>query len=238
MMALRNYMDHFWLMSFSNAELTDALTSMKQIEDRFNRHYHYPWTFLNDEPFTEEFKNHTTRMASGATEYGLIPTEQWSIPSWIHIDKYQETLVRMKKQEVIYGDSTSYRHMCRYNSGFFWRHEIMMKYDWLVYLFSLRHLVDRADGNGSRYWRVEPSIGFYCDQTYDPFTFMRENNKRYSFVITLPEYITTVETLWPATQEFAKLHPELIAKNNSLGFIAEDPSKEYPARHSSPYRKG
>lgn len=73
-----------------------------------------------------------------------------------------------------------------------------------------------------RYWRVEPSTHFYCDMTYDPFTFMRENNKKYSFVITLPEYRETIETLWSTTQEFAKLHPEYIAENNSLGFISDD----------------
>lgn len=73
-----------------------------------------------------------------------------------------------------------------------------------------------------RYWRVEPSTQFYCDMTYDPFTFMRENNKKYSFVIALPEYRETIETLWSTTQEFAKLHPEYIAKNNSLGFISDD----------------
>jgi alpha 1,2-mannosyltransferase len=62
--------------------------------------------------------------------------------------------------------------------------------------------------------------------TYDPFTFMRENDKKYSFVMTLPEYLSTVETLWETTQEFGKLHPEHIAVNNSLGFVALDPKKE------------
>lgn len=85
----------------------------------------------------------------------------------------------------------------------------------------------RSNGIGAcRYWRVEPSIGFYCDLTYDPFTFMRENGKRYSFVITLPEYRSTIETLWKTTQEFAKMHPEYIAEDNSLGFIADSPGKE------------
>ena len=28
---------------------------MRSLEDRFNRDYKYPWVFLNDEPFTEEF---------------------------------------------------------------------------------------------------------------------------------------------------------------------------------------
>ena len=39
-----------------NKELEDVVFSMKQLEDRFNKNYNYPWVFLNDEPFTEEFK--------------------------------------------------------------------------------------------------------------------------------------------------------------------------------------
>ena len=29
---------------------------MREAEDRFNVKYRYPWMFLNEEPFTEEFK--------------------------------------------------------------------------------------------------------------------------------------------------------------------------------------
>jgi hypothetical protein len=37
-----------------NYELQEALESMRQIEDRFNKRYRYPWTFLNDDDFTDE----------------------------------------------------------------------------------------------------------------------------------------------------------------------------------------
>ncbi|MDC6274601.1 hypothetical protein PP714_11510, partial [Lacticaseibacillus paracasei] len=60
-----------------NWELKDILSSMRSLEDRFNKDYHYPWTFLNDVPFDEDFKRWTTEMASGKTEYGLIPKEDW-----------------------------------------------------------------------------------------------------------------------------------------------------------------
>ena len=113
-----------------NSELIDALKSMKQIEDRFNRNFHYPWTFLNDVPFTEEFINATTHMASGPTEYGVIPVEHWSIPEAIDQEKMKANMEQYHKDQVIYGDSTSYRHMCRFNSGFFFRQNILAKYDW------------------------------------------------------------------------------------------------------------
>jgi alpha 1,2-mannosyltransferase len=39
-----------------NGDIKGVAHSIKQIEDRFNRHYHYPYVFLNEQPFTEEFK--------------------------------------------------------------------------------------------------------------------------------------------------------------------------------------
>jgi alpha 1,2-mannosyltransferase len=45
------------LMLARNSELYEAISSVKAMEDRFNRRYNYPWVFLNDEEFTDEFKS-------------------------------------------------------------------------------------------------------------------------------------------------------------------------------------
>jgi alpha 1,2-mannosyltransferase len=42
------------VMLVRNREIREALSSMRNVEDRFNRRFHYPWTFLNDKPFTKE----------------------------------------------------------------------------------------------------------------------------------------------------------------------------------------
>jgi hypothetical protein len=39
-----------------NKEVYGILSSMQNIEDRFNRGKGYPYIFLNDEPFSQEFK--------------------------------------------------------------------------------------------------------------------------------------------------------------------------------------
>ena len=44
------------LMLVRNSELEDALSSVTQLEERFNKRFGYPWVFLNDEPFSDEFK--------------------------------------------------------------------------------------------------------------------------------------------------------------------------------------
>ncbi|RPA75884.1 glycosyl transferase [Ascobolus immersus RN42] len=185
-----------------NRELQDTLSTMKQIENGFNRKFHYPYTFLNDEPFTEEFIKLTTLMASSRTEYALIPQFDWSTPDWIDQGKFMETRQRMASHGVIYGESEPYRKMCRFNSGFFWRQKVTMKYDW--------------------YWRMEPATHFYCDLPYDPFAYLKEHNKIYGFVQSLPEYLETVETLWPTTQQFIKDNPAFLHPNASLHFVSNN----------------
>jgi alpha 1,2-mannosyltransferase len=84
---------------------------MRQIEDRFNHQFHYPWVFLNDEPFTQEFRILTAGMASGEVEYGLIDNKkEWSTPAWIDTERAQEAMEEMVRKDVIYGGSVSYRY--------------------------------------------------------------------------------------------------------------------------------
>ncbi|OLL24335.1 Glycolipid 2-alpha-mannosyltransferase 2, partial [Neolecta irregularis DAH-3] len=121
-----------------NSELYQMAGSIRQIEDRFNKKFNYPWLFFNDEPFSEEFIRVTSSLVSGPTEYAIVPHAHWSYPEWVDLQKAKEGRDALAAQNVIYGESESYRHMCRYMSGFFHQQEILKKYDY--------------------YWRVEPSI--------------------------------------------------------------------------------
>jgi hypothetical protein len=39
-----------------NSEIEGVLHTLWEIEDSFNSRFHYPYVFLNDVPFSEEFK--------------------------------------------------------------------------------------------------------------------------------------------------------------------------------------
>jgi len=43
-----------------NGDILGAVKSMKQMEDRFNKQFHYPYVFLNEEPFSDQFKECVT----------------------------------------------------------------------------------------------------------------------------------------------------------------------------------
>ena len=39
-----------------NSEVDNAVSSVRELEDRFNHKYGYPWVFLNEQEFSDEFK--------------------------------------------------------------------------------------------------------------------------------------------------------------------------------------
>lgn len=198
-----------------NTDIWDIADSIRNVEDRFNRNYHYDWVFLNDKPFDETFKKVTTALVSGTARYGIIGTDHWSFPDFIDQDKAKAVREDMAERKIIYGDSVSYRHMCRFESGFFFRQPLMNEYEW--------------------YWRVEPSIKLFCDIAYDPFVFMAENKKKYSFVISLFEYAETIPTIWDSAKKFMKLHPEHIPEGNGMDWLSDDDGETYNHCHFVSY---
>ena len=194
-----------------NSDLWEIVKSIRHVEDRFNRKFGYDWVFLNDKPFDDQFKKVTSALISGKTYYGEIPEEHWSFPEFIDQDKAAKVREDMRERKIIYGDSISYRHMCRYESGFFFRHKLLNQFEW--------------------YWRVEPSIELFCDINYDTFKYMKDHGKKYSFVVSLYEYVETIPTLWDSAKAFMKAHPEHIAEGNSMGFLSDDDGDTYNHCH-------
>ncbi|KAL1705570.1 glycosyltransferase family 15 protein [Schizophyllum commune] len=194
-----------------NSDLDSTIQSVRNVEDRFNRKYKYPYVFLNDEPFSEEFKSRLSNIISSTAEFGLVPREHWVQPDWIDEDKASASRKKMEEDNIIYGGSLSYRNMCRFNSGFFFRHPLLDKYRW--------------------YWRIEPDVQFHCDLDFDPFVYMQENNKVYAFTIAMYEFEATIPTLWSTVKDFIKEHPEYVAEDNAMGFLSDNNGDSYNLCH-------
>ncbi|KAJ6630816.1 glycosyltransferase family 15 protein [Mycena sp. CBHHK59/15] len=194
-----------------NSDLNGVVASVQSMEDRFNKNYNYPWVFLNDEPFTDEFKERVSVLTNAPISFGLIPPKHWVQPDWIDEDRARQGRQKLMKQRVIYGGSVPYRNMCRFNSGFFFQHELLQPYRY--------------------YWRVEPDVKFFCDIDYDPFVYMQEHDKIYSFTISLLEWEPTIPTLWDSVKEFMTEHPQYVEAQNSMDFLSNDGGNGYNMCH-------
>ncbi|KXN72203.1 glycosyltransferase family 15 protein [Conidiobolus coronatus NRRL 28638] len=193
-----------------NKELKGWLNSMRELEDRFNRKFNYPYVFLNEQNFTQEFKDGVKSHTKAEVKFGLIPTEHWSIPSWIDKKKAKNA---WDKAWYSYGHSESYRHMCRFESGFFFRHPLLAEYDY--------------------YWRVEPDVHFPCDINYDPFKYMKDNDKMYGFTMTYRDIRDTIATLWTTVSDYVKQEhvKATIPKNNAIKFLRNKEGDDYNTCH-------
>ncbi|UNI19076.1 putative mannosyltransferase ktr4 [Purpureocillium takamizusanense] len=186
-----------------NSEVDDMVQSMVDLERTWNHKFNYPWTFFNDEPFSDEFKTKTQAVTKAKCNYELIPKDHWSTPSWIDDAIYDESTSVLAESGVQYAKKISYHQMCRWNSGMFYKHPALK---------DIRY-----------YWRVEPKVHFFCDVDYDVFAYMYDNNKTYGFTISLYDDPKTLPTLWPETVKFLADNPHhAVHENSALKWLTDD----------------
>jgi mannosyltransferase len=101
-----------------NKELEGVIQSLKSIERHFNRWYHYPYVFLNDGDFDEEFMATVKNYTSAAVEFGKIDNTMWGFPDWVDHEVAKEGIRKQGDAAIMYGGMESYHHMCRFYSGY------------------------------------------------------------------------------------------------------------------------
>ncbi len=111
-----------------NSIIPHVLCSIKLItEDRFNKKFQYPYVFLNEEPFSEEFKSfvhapmlpielpvytsdrRVSELTDAPIQFGLIPHDHWYQPDWVDEEKASAARADMVRNQVIYGGQSNGR---------------------------------------------------------------------------------------------------------------------------------
>lgn len=100
-----------------NKELEGVVQSLKSIERHFNRWWHYPYVFLNDGDFDQEFKDTVVNYTSAPVEFGKIDSSMWGFPDWVDKEVAKEGIRKQGDAAIMYGGLESYHHMCRFYSG-------------------------------------------------------------------------------------------------------------------------
>ncbi|GAA97084.1 glycosyltransferase family 15 protein [Mixia osmundae IAM 14324] len=182
---------------------------MRNVEEIFNNKHQYPWVFLNEQYFSYDWRAKTTLATRAKTHYGLVPAEQWDMPEHINRLKQRLAMIKMAATGIPYGGRLSYRKMCRYMSGYIFRHPLLDRFEW--------------------YWRLEPDVVYSCQVKQDPFLRLERLNKTYGFVITTKDYTVSLPTLWRETMIFVKRNPQYLAKNNLMPWL--HPNGSYSTCH-------
>lgn len=172
-----------FVMLTRNKELEDVVVTLTSIESHFNQWYNYPYVFLNDEPFTDEFKETVRKTVTAPVEFGTLKELEWDFPKEVRETiEFTERIKDQADRGVMYGDVESYHKMCRFYSGLFYKHPLVRAHEW--------------------YWRIEPDVKFFCDITYDPFYEMTQNGKEYGFTVIMQELYWSIPGLFRATRSY------------------------------------
>jgi mannosyltransferase len=101
-----------------NSEVSGAVSSVQNVQEQFNDNFGYPWVFLNDEEWSEEFKEEVGEAVRGAdVKFEVIPKEMWGYPEGIDRERARKSMQEMEDMKIQYGSLESYHHMCRFQSG-------------------------------------------------------------------------------------------------------------------------
>lgn len=68
----------------------------------------------------------------------LVPAEHWDLPAWVDPDRLQQSTDEMVAEHQKFAGTLTYHQMCRWYSGFFYKHPALAEMDY--------------------YWRVEPDV--------------------------------------------------------------------------------
>ncbi|KAG7862640.1 hypothetical protein KL919_001770 [Ogataea angusta] len=193
------------------------LETIQNYEDRFNGRFHYDWVFLNDQPFDDTFKQEVANLVSGNSRFGQIDAHHWQFPSSLNRTLMEENIEKLLSDEdgvLPYADSVSYRHMCRFESGFFYRHPLLQEYKY--------------------FWRVEPGVKLYCDIDYDIFAHMHAHKYAYAFAISILEYPKSIPSLFRHVKDYLRLAGKealLHDESNYARFVYDGDTDSYNLCH-------
>ena len=179
-----------------NNQLNRLVELIERLELIFNNKYNYPYVLFNNEEFTNDFKTEIVKHTDSTVEFGLIPNEHWSVPVWIDRQKLNESFNKI-------GFSIGYRHMCRFYSGFFFRHKLTLKYDY--------------------YMRLDSDSGLPCQFTQDPFEKLHRKEIKYGFILASNEHKFVIPKLWSTIKNWT--NETSINRNkitNGIKFISDD----------------
>ncbi|KAG7194776.1 uncharacterized protein KQ657_004456 [Scheffersomyces spartinae] len=165
-----------------NSEARQIASTIRQFEASFNSKFMYPYTFINDSPFSERFKAKVKEVSNAPMNFITIPRDLWARPSSIDAKKAEEAMKILTEKSVAYANKLSYHNMCRFYSGTFYNIPELLKFKY--------------------YWRIEPQVKFFTDIKYDVFKYLEGTQKVYGFTLSLYDIEDSVTTLWPETIKF------------------------------------
>lgn len=108
------------VMLANNNDLSTAMRTIGNFEQRFNGWYGYPYVLFNDQPWDPDFISTLTSMdllRGRNVTFETLASNIWGWPEWMTEETKKSAQAAMHDSKVMYAGKESYHHMCRFFAG-------------------------------------------------------------------------------------------------------------------------
>lgn len=112
--------------------------------------------------------------------FDVLDEYAWGTPSWINRSTFDAVLA----SHSYYGNTESYRRMCRFFAGPLWRLPILQEYDYI--------------------WRLDSHVRYLCDLPEDPVSVLSSSGAVYGYALVMTELMYTIPSLWGTVMGYAR----------------------------------
>ncbi|KAJ3969123.1 nucleotide-diphospho-sugar transferase [Lentinula raphanica] len=189
------------------SRIHQATLALLNVENRFNRRLQYPYVLFTASEEEHAMINDEERqkidwITQGRATLAVLTKESWDIPDFYDMARVEDSIHTI-------GFTSGYRSMCRFYSGFFWKHPALAQYDWL--------------------WRLDSDIEFHCDIPYDPIERMVNAGTLYGFIQINADAVWVQPSLASNVSEF--LFDYYSSPNSALSNINGIPAASTDVNH-------
>lgn len=153
--------------------------SMVSFDNAYNKHHLYDYLIFSETEWSLPGQTILRSITNSTVLFPVLTNEEWNTPNWIDRKKFQDIL----KGKSFYGNSESYRRMCRFFAGPVFLTKALEPYTWA--------------------WRMDSHVRYLCDITEDPIDRLERINGTYGYALRMTELMYTVPTLWDTVKNYA-----------------------------------
>jgi alpha 1,2-mannosyltransferase len=164
------------------AEVNDMSKTIRNFDQAYNAGPRHDYIIFSDTPWSEDAQAALQLATPAIVRFYWLNEQEWGMPAWIDRSKV-EAAVAAKQY---YGNTISYRYMCRFFAGPVFHAPILANYAFA--------------------WRLDSHVRYLCDMPHDidPIERMIERNATYAYTMRMTELMYTIPTLWPTVMEYAE----------------------------------
>ena len=161
------------------SEVPDMLKTMASFDEAYNSIKLHDYVIFSDVPWKQESMDALSSATKSRVRFHILDDYAWGMPKWIDRKNFSNVLAT----QTYYGNTESYRKMCRFFAGPAFTTSILEEYRYA--------------------WRLDSHVRYLCDVVDDPIARMDATGALYGYALRMKEKMDTIPSLWSTAEEYA-----------------------------------